>query len=115
MLHVTVVQGKNLPWGYNQDLLRGYDGYYYVCVFLMPGTDADKRTELVRHDYDSNPTYNQEFSYVVGRYLFLIIRFCSCLFQLSPTDVQEKTIVFQVWGSRWDNGIGEVRNAISKT
>ena len=103
MLHVTVVQCKNLP-----------RSGYYVRVFLMPGTDAHKETKWVGQN-DGNPTYNQEFSYVVGRYLFLIIRFCSCLFQLSPTDVQEKTIVFRV-RSRYGYGdIGEVRNAISKT
>jgi len=87
-LHVTVVQCRNLP---KKDVLGSSDPF--VRVFLMPGTHAELKTKVVKKDL--NPTYNDEFSFV-----------------LSPTDVQKKTIVFQVFD--WErfsqnDGIGEVQ------
>jgi len=87
-LHVTVVQCQNLP---KKDILGASDPF--VRVFLMPGTHAELKTKVVKKEL--NPTYNDEFSFV-----------------LSPTDVQKKTIVFQVFD--WErfsanDGIGEVQ------
>eukprot|EP00091_Calanus_sinicus_P012201 TRINITY_DN2768_c0_g1_i5.p1 TRINITY_DN2768_c0_g1~~TRINITY_DN2768_c0_g1_i5.p1 ORF type:complete len:376 (-),score=127.47 TRINITY_DN2768_c0_g1_i5:1050-2135(-) len=87
-LHVTVVQCQNLP---KKDVIGASDPF--VRVFLMPGTHAELKTKVVKKEL--NPTYNDEFSFV-----------------LSPTDVQKKTIVFQVFD--WErfsanDGIGEVQ------
>merc|ERR1711892_921095 len=87
-LHVTVVQCQNLP---KKDILGASDPF--VRVFLMPGPHAELQTKVVKKEL--NPTYNDEFSFV-----------------LSPTDVQKKTIVFQVFD--WErfsanDGVGEVQ------
>jgi len=82
-LHVTVVQCQNLP---KKDILGAADPF--VRVFLMTGIHAELKTKVVKKEL--NPTYNDEFSFV-----------------LSPTDVQKKTIVFQVFSA--NDGIGEVQ------
>ena len=64
-LHVTVVQCQNLP---KKDILGASDPF--VRVFLMPGTHAELKTKVVKKEL--NPTYNDEFSFVVSRQILLM-------------------------------------------
>ena len=73
---MTVVQAKSLP---KKDIIGASDPF--VRVFLMPGTHAELKTKVVKKEL--NPTYNDEFSFVVRRYPFRFLAFTpfcdSCL------------------------------------
>ena len=68
-----MVQCQKLP---KKDLLGKSDPF--VRVFLMPGTHAELKTKVVKGELD--PTYNDEFSFVVCSMIQVIIVFTNNIF-----------------------------------
>ena len=75
----------------------------------MPGTHKELKTRVVKGNL--NPTFNDEFSFVVSSVFSGGQKVQKLLFQLSPIDVRKKTIVFQVFDKDTfgADGIGEVQ------